>query len=314
VKAIFVLLLLAGLPIAAMAETTFLTLGTSSIGGSYYLYGGGISSYFQQNLPDIRITAQTTRGSYENMRLVGNRLNMALGNSQALYERVNGIGSFKADGPAKNLRALMVVDTAPYHWITMEGEGITKIEDLVGKTISIGEPGSGSEGHALMILKQYGIIDKVKLQRLGYSASTTALRDGQIDAYIGASALPMPTIVDLSSTRAVRLLSESEEVIAKVLSEVPSYKRFVIPPSTYKGVDYPVTTLASSSTIVADSSVPDEVVYEFVKSLFTNGARVYMKNVYNAWDPEASVDLFKRIGIALHPGAEKYFREAGLIK
>lgn len=313
-NAILLVLGLALVVAGTVAAADFITLGTSTVGGSYYLYGGGIASYFQNNMPSLMITAQTTRGSYENMRLIGNRLNMAMANSQAVWERYNGTETFKAEGADKDIRGVMALDNAAYHWVVIEGKGINKIEDFVGKTISIGEAGSGSEAHAIMVLEAMGILDKVKLQRLGYGASATALRDGQIAGFVGASALPMPTVVDLASNRKIKLLPEGDDLIAKMLKTKPSYRKVTIPAGTYSGVNYPVTVLASVSMIVADRKVSDDVVYKFVKTLFTKDARAYMKNVYNAWDPDPADEVYARIGVPLHPGAVKYYKEAGLMK
>lgn len=299
---------------ASLGASDFITIGTSAVGGSYYLYGGGVASYVQTHVPGLNITAQTTRGSYENMRLIGNRINMTFVNALAAWERANGVDTFAGEVPAKNLRGVLVADIATSHWVTLADSKIAKLEDLVGKKVSVGEPGGGSERSALNVFEAYGITDTVKQVRLGFSASVTALRDGQIDAFVGGSAIPMPAVVDISTTRRVRLLSLSEDAVNTIVSHSPSSTRLIITPGTYKGVDYPVVAIGTPSLLLADVSVSEDVVYSIVKALYSGEGKAYMRNVYSAWDPQPMPEFFKQIGVQMHPGAERYYREVGLMK
>jgi hypothetical protein len=292
----------------------FTVVGTSSVGGSYYLYGGGLSAYMREVDSPVQVTAQTTKGSYENARILGDRIDIALSGSSAMYERTHGLGQFEADGPADNIRGIMTVDTAPYHWITLEGTGIESIQDLVGKKVSIGEPGSGAEGAALALLDAYGITDQVQIQNLGYGAAATALRDGQISAFVGGSAIPMPAIVDLAATRDVALIPVDADIIEEFVADNPSYMAFTIPAGSYSGVDEDVLVTAVGSLLVADKDTPEDTIYEITKTMMTDGAKEYMKNVYFAWGPDASVEYYEAMGIEMHPGALKYYKEAGIVE
>jgi TRAP transporter TAXI family solute receptor len=290
-------------------EEVQITLGTSSVGGSYYMYGGGVSSYINNNVDGIVITAQTTKGSNENTRLLGDRIDMAFANGQAVWFSRTSEGLVDS-------RAVLTVDIAPSHWVTLEGSGIDKIEDVVGHKMSIGAPGSGAERSAMNVLIGYGIWEKVEPDavRLGFSESTTALKDGHIKAAAMGSALPMPAISELATLRKIKLLSIADWAFENIVKANPPYIRVTIPAGTYQGVDYPVATYGVPSTLIVHKDVPEDAVYQIVKTLFTEEAIKYMKNVYFAWSPIPNQEFFEQIGIPFHPGAEKYYREAGTIK
>lgn len=311
ITAVLMLICLAPMVITAegQREEVYLTLGTSSVGGSYYLYGGGVSSYINANVEGIVITAQTTKGSNENTRLLGKRIDMGFANGGAVWYSRTSEGLLDS-------RAIMTIDIAPSHWVTLQGSGIDKIEDAVGRKVSIGAPGSGAERSAMNVLKGYGIWDQVepKAVRLGFSESTTALKDGHIKLAAMGSALPMPAISELSTLRKVKLLSIADWAFENIKKANPPYIKFVIPPGTYQGVDYPVTTTGVPSTIIAHKDVPEDVIYTIVKELYTEKAIKYLKNVYFAWNPIPNQEFFEQIGIPYHPGAERYYKEAGLIK
>ncbi len=304
-----VLLLLCFFQLVGLAETEYIVLGTSSVGGSYYMYGGGISSYINNNVEGIIVTAETTRGSAENARLLGDRLEFALMNGNITWQS-------RAKDGRTNVNGVMTVDVASTHWVTLERTGIKSIEDLVGKRISIGAPGSGGEASAIAVLKAYGIWDEVEpnAQRLGFNESATALKDGHIVAFAGGSAIPMPAVAELASRGRVRLLDISDSALENLRKEHPPYIRWIIPAGTYDGVDYDVRTMGTPSVLAVDENVSDDMVYTIVKELFKPEAIKYMKNVYYAWEPSVNIEYFDQAEVPLHPGAERYFREAGLIK
>lgn len=290
-------------------QPVYITLGTSSVGGSYYLYGGGVASYINSNLKGIIVTAETTRGSGENAVMLGERLDLAFINGNITW-------ASRANDGRTNARAVMSVDIAPTHWVTMAKSGITKIEDVVGKKISIGAPGSGAETSAIAILQAYGIWEQVEpnAQRLGHGESATALKDGHIAAFSGGSAVPFPAVAELAALDKIRILDVSDEAMVNLGKTNPPYIRWIIPAGTYDGIDTPVRTYGVPSCLLADESVPDEVVYQIVKTLYTPEAVKYMKNVYFAWEPIPNKEFFDQIGVPMHPGALKYYKEVGLIK
>ena len=317
-KGIKRLLLAAGLALAAAApsgaQSTDIVIGADTVGGSYYLYAGGIASYLTEKNEALDATARTTRGSVENVRLLDrDGLDLGLANASVVAQQKAGIGQF-SDAQSDKLRGVAVLDLSPTHVVTLESSGIKTLMDLKGKRVSIGAAGSGGANIARAVLTTLGIIDDVQIQTLGFSESATNLRDGNIDAFFGGSALPMPAVVDLSTGQSVRLLAFDADLLAKLKENLPGILSTTIPSGTYAGVDYDVSTIGIPSTLVTRENQDEQVVYEVAKALMTDESKAYIKSIYKAWDPRPEADLWQMINVPLHPGAERAYRELGLIK
>lgn len=298
---------------AALAQKEAL-LGADNPGGSYYLYGGGLSTWINEHSKALRLTSQTTRGSVENARLLNaGRLDFGLVNAIATYQQRHGAGQFKGQQSDK-VRGIALLDTAPLHIVTYPSSGIAKLADLAGKRVSIGAPGSGSATTANLLFPLAGLSGKLTIQNLGFSESASNLRDGNVDAFFAASALPVPAVVDLASTHAVRLLSIPDQMIGALRKQNPFYQREVIPGGTYSGIAKDVTTVSVSSLLLTKADEPDDVVYELISQMYAPAAQTYMHSVYRAWNPRAGDKLFADIGVPLHPAALRYYREHGMIK
>jgi TRAP transporter TAXI family solute receptor len=304
---------LAALVIGA-AQSADVVIGSSAVGGSYYLYAGGLASYLSSKTKNIQATARTTRGSVENARLLDRGgMELAFINAAVLYEQKNGLVQFKG-AKSDRLRGVALVDLAPTHVVTLAASGVKSFSDLRGKRLSIGAAGSGGANNAMKVLDILGLREAINIQTLGFEESANNLRDGNLEAFMGGSALPMPAVLDLATTLNIRLLSFEESFIKKLQANDPATEITVIPPNTYRGVDYPVTTIGTPSTLVTHGEVPADVIYEITKVLLQPENRKYMQGIYRAWNPQPGVDLWKRIGVALHPGAARAYREAGLLK
>ena len=184
----------------ARAAEKEVVLGADNPGGRYYLYGGGISSWVNEHSKSLRITSQTTRGSVENARLLNSsRIDFGLINAIATYQQRHGVGQFKGT-PSEKLRGIAALDSAPLHIVTYPSSGVKMLADLANKRVSIGAPGSGSATTANFLFPLAGLTGKIRVQNLGFSESASNLRDGNVDAFFAASALPLPAVVDLAST------------------------------------------------------------------------------------------------------------------
>jgi TRAP transporter TAXI family solute receptor len=298
----------------AYAQVKEVVLGADNPGGSYYLYGGGLSTWVNEHSKSLRITSQTTRGSVENVRLLASaRLQFGLANSIATYQQRHGSGQFVNSGTDK-LRGVAALDFAPIHIVTYPAKGINSLADLAGKRVSIGAPGSGSATTANILLPLAGLKGKMTIQNLGFSESASNLRDGNVDAFMAASALPLPAVVDLSSTHKITLIDIPNGLITSLHKENPFYQSFDIPPGTYTGVDKPVHTVAVASLLLASADTPDDVVTELLTQMYTPEALTYMRHVYKAWNPTPAPELFKDIEVPMHPAALKFYKDHGIIK
>lgn len=298
---------------SASAQEQTVVIGASSVGGSYYLYAGGLSGFLSENSDLMRVTAQTTRGSVENVRLLDvDRLEFGLSNAAVVYGHREGIGQFE-DAASDQIRGVAILDIAPSHWVTEEGSGVTSFEDLAGNRVSLGAPGSGTANTAELVLEAVGILDDVDTMNFGFSESADNLRDGHLEAFAASSAIPMPAIVDLATTRNVRLLSMTDDMVAAIQEVNPAYDAVTIPGGTYGNFDEDVVTVGVPSTLVTRANMDEEIVYELTRLMHSEEALSHMQDIYSAWNPEPGQGLFDRIGVPLHPGAEAFYRDQGLI-
>ena len=304
----------AAFALAPRAQAEDITIGASSVGGDFYLYAGGIASYLTENVPGLSGTARTTRGSVENVRLLDRgQIDFGLANAAVVSQQKAGVGQFK-NARSNRIRGISVLNLAPTHVVTLANSGIKTLMDLKGKRVAIGAAGSGTANNARTVLSVLGILNDVNIVSLGFSESATNMRDGNLDAFFGGSALPMPAVVDLATTRKIRLLSFDKDFLDKLQKRVPAFEITTIPANTYNGVDYDVTTIGLPSTLMTREDVSDDVAYQVAKMLLSADNRKYMKSIYKAWDPQPAIALWKRLGVPLHPGAIKAYREAGIIK
>lgn len=288
-------------------------IGSSSVGGSYYLYAGGLSTFVNENSDSLQATAQTTRGSVENARLLtAGRLDFGFANGGVVYEQNAGTGQFEG-AAADNIRGVAVIDIAPLHVVTFADSGIETLPQLEGKQVSVGAPGSGTANTAANLFDAAGLTGKIDVQNLGFDESASNLRDGNLDAFTASSALPMPAVLDLSTSHDVRLLPIDDAVVSALRETAPAYQQVTIPAGTYAGIDADVSSIGVPSMLLTHDGVPEDVVYEFVSQMFADEAGAYMRTVYNAWNPEPGVAAFGDLGVPLHPGAARFYREMGLI-
>lgn len=308
----FVSILITGTALAQ--EKTNVVIGSSSVGGSYYLYAGGLSTFVNQNSDSLDTTAQTTRGSVENARLLAaKRLDFGFANGGVVYEQNAGKGQFEG-AAADNIRGIAAIDIAPLHVVTFAESGIIELSELEGKRVSVGAPGSGSANTTGNLLEAAGLTGKIDVRNLGFEESAANMRDGNLDAFSASSALPMPAVLDLSSSHDIRLINISTDVAGELRKISPAYQTVTIPGGTYAGVDTDVSSVGVPSMLITHADVPDDVVYELVSQMFAEEAGTYMRTVYNAWAPQPGKEAFADTGIELHPGAERFYREKGMIK
>ena len=188
---------------------------------------------------------------------------------------------------------------------------ITSIEDLKGKTVSVGDAGSGTEFNAKQVLAAYGIsFDDIDVVNLGFSDSADALKNGQVDAFFGVSGSPATYITDLAATNDFNLLEIDDEHADALKEEYGFYVPETVPGGTYSCVKDDVQTLAVKAVIVADASLSDDTVYELVKGLFDckdSLAEAHAKGALLSMDT-----ILNGVSTPLHAGAVRYFEEMGL--
>jgi hypothetical protein len=286
-----------------------LSVGTGAVGGVFYVYGGGIASVISKNVAGVELTAESTAGSVDNLKLLNAKKgDLALAFSDTSYEALKGEGPFKDLGQTP-VRALAVLYFAFNHLVVMDDSGIKTVADLKGKRVSTSSPGTGSEVVAVRTLEAAGLdADKdIKRERLGAKESADAMKDRKIDAFFfhGSN---IAAVIDLAATPGIkiRLISHGDLVPSISAKYGPVYSQGVIPKGVYKGVDTDTTAVASTTLLVVRDDFPEDLAYAITKALFEKKADLVI--VHKSAEELTSTGS----SIAFHPGAIKYFKEKGM--
>lgn len=289
----------------------FLGLATGGTTGTYYALGGDIASLWMAKIPDLDVTAQTTGGSKANIILIneGDAELATVQNDVMSYAYAGDkdffdgqtIDSFVAVGALYPELVQIVVDA---------GSDIRSIADLKGRSVSIGAVGSGVYFNAVQLLGNAGLtLDDVKPQYLSFDESATAFQNNQIDAFFITAGLPNTSIVEVANKRNVRLLGLSEEEMAKLQGQYAYYTPVVVPAETYNGMTEDVTVAAVSAVLICSRELSEDLVYELTRTLYEDTAELS-----HAKKAEISAEnAVKGVPVPFHPGAEKYFKEKGLL-
>ncbi|MGH8933585.1 MAG: TAXI family TRAP transporter solute-binding subunit [Egibacteraceae bacterium] len=285
-----------------------LSIATGGTSGVYFVYGGGIADTITRHLPGYEATAEVTSASVDNLLLIADQgTDIAFSLADTAVDAVNGEGAFGEPVPAQALANLYVNYTQV---ATTRDRGITTVDQLRGRRVSVGSPNSGTEVIALRILEAAGIDPDQDIQRaqLGVGESVQALRDGAIDAFFWSGGLPTGGITDLASTSEMVLLQTAAylDTLQRGYGEI--YLASAIPAGTYQGVDRDIPTIGVPNYLMVHESMDDELAYQLTKLLFDH--RDQLARVH----PEAAnLDLVTAPQVTepvqLHPGARRYYEE-----
>ena len=297
---------------AVLAAPTFINVLTGGTSGVYYPIGVALSQLYTNGIEGSKTSVQATKASVENLNLLQagrGELAFALGDSVA--DAWNGVEDAGFKAPLKKLRA--IAGTYPnYIQIVANAEsGIKSLEDLKGKRISVGAPKSGTELNARAIFKAAGLSyeDMGKVEFLPYAESVELIKNRQLDATLQSSGLGMAAIRDLASTMKISFVAIPAEVTAKI--DNAAYEAATIPAGTYDGQDADVPTVAITNILVTHEGVSDEVAYQMTKLMFDNLGR--LGTAHSAAQDIKLETATKNLPIPLHPGAERFYKEAGAL-
>jgi TRAP transporter TAXI family solute receptor len=299
-------------------DQQFITIGTGGVTGVYYPAGGAICRLVNMNRKEhgIRCSVESTGGSIYNLNAIGQgELDLAVAQSDWQYHAYNGTSEFKADGPNEKLRAVFSLHPEPFTVVASKSSGVTKFEDLAGKRVSVGNPGSGQRATAEILMEEMGwTMDKFSLAaELKAAEQSQALCDGNIDAFFYTVGHPSGAIKEATTSCDSVLVEVDNDATKKLVKENPYYRVATIPAGMYRGNDEDTTTFGVAATFVSSSDVSEKVVYEVVKAVFENFDS--FKRLHPAFgNLEKEEMVSDALSAPLHAGAEKYYKEAGLIK
>lgn len=301
-------LMVASTAYAAPVYINILTGGTS---GVYYPIGVGLSQIYSSGIKDSKTSVQATKASVENLNLLQagrGELAFALGDSVA--DASNGVEDAGFKAPLTKLRAIAGAYPNYIQIVASQESGIKTLADLKGKTVSVGAAKSGTELNARAIFKAAGLTyDDMKVQYLPFAESVDLIKNRQLDATLQSSGLGMAAIRDLASTMALNYVSIPVDVVGKIGN--PAYQSAQIPANTYDGQADAVLTVAITNILVTREDVPDEVAYQMTRLLFDNLNR--LGTSHSAAKDISLENAAKNLPIALHPGAERYYKEVGAL-
>jgi TRAP transporter TAXI family solute receptor len=296
------------------ADKTFLALGTGGTGGTYYPLGGALAQLLSNKVPDLAVSALTSNASLSNCNFITTgEIEMGLSQANTTFWAYSATSVCKDNQPLTGLRGIASLYPETIHIIATKASGITCIEDLKGKRVGVGAPNSGTAADAKIILDAHGItFDDMKTEYIDFNEVAQRLIDGQIDAGFKTAGMPTSSVINVATKRDIVLISISAEKLKELVEAIPYYGATVIPGGLYKGVDEDVPALATPALWICDAKLSPTLVYKMTKALWENTdvlAKVHSqgKNV----TIETALD---GIGVPLHPGAELYYKEVGLVK
>jgi hypothetical protein len=308
--AVATLLLAAVSPVRAEEFINILTGGTSGI---YYPLGVALSNAYGNAIPTAKASVQATKASVENLNLLQDgRGELAFTLGDALSQAWAGNVEAGFPGRLDRLRGVAAIYSNYIQVVASAESGIRTLADLRGKRISVGAPKSGTELNARAVLGAAGLAykDFSKVEYLAFAESVDLMKNRQLDVTLQSAGLGVASIRDLANSIDIIIVPIGTDIVAKIGD--PAYQPAVIPANTYKGQAADVPTIAINNFLVSHSGVSDDLVYQMTKALFANLGGLAAAHV-----AAKAIQLEKAavgMPVPIHPGAERYYREVGVMK
>ncbi|MCE4610618.1 MAG: TAXI family TRAP transporter solute-binding subunit [Desulfurococcales archaeon] len=297
----------------AGGEEVKLVMGTGSPGGIYNPLGFKIAEVVSKYSDKIEVEAQATGASVANAKgIQAGDYQIAIMQSDVAYFAFNGklLSDFEGN-PVSDLRALAALYPEPIQIVARKEAGIKTIWDLEGKAVAVGNRGSGLYATSYTILTTLGLWDKIDKREIGFKEASTAMRQGTVDVLFVVAGVPTPKIEEIAAQVEVNLVEVPDDAYQKLVQAGLGnlYLKYTIPAGSYDFQKEDVQTLTVVALLVADKDVPDDVIYEFLQTMFDNLDEIRQVHV-RARD----INLQKApiVPIPLHPGAEKFYRDRGV--
>jgi len=319
--------LLAG-TVAFAQEPQFFRIGTGGTAGTYYPIGGLIANAISNppgsrpceeggscGVPGLIATALSSNGSVANVNAIASgALESGFVQADVATWAQTGTGIWEEQPAVENLRAIATLYPETIHLVASAESGIESVDDLAGKTVSLDEPGSGTLVDARIILEAYGLSEEdLDAQFLKPDQAAERMRDGAMDAFFFVGGFPAGAIAELASQESIVLIPIDGEQAAAIREEYTFFAENVVPAGTYEGVEADVPTLAVGAQWVTNADQPEELIYEITKALWNESTRAMFDAGHQKGREIRLETALDGIGIPLHSGAERFYREQGVI-
>jgi len=310
IKKIICLAALLVLPCILAGCSERMMMGTGGTSGTYYAFGGVLSQYMK-DYTDYSVTAVSTAASKANIQSIGDGdYQLGFTQSDVMNYAWDGSRSFESDGPCRDFRVLGALYAETVQLITMK-QDIRSVEDLKGKSVSIGAPGSGVYFNAIDVLEGAGLtVDDIKPQYQSFDDSKEALKDGQIDAAFIVAGAPTSAISELATTNGVFLIPVDGALRDNIMKNCPFYAPMTIPGGTYPGQDEAVETITIKATMIVDADLDEEAVYQLTAAIFDHTEDISKENAKG--EELSAENATSGITVPFHKGAARYFKEKGI--
>lgn len=309
------LVLVWGSPTPGWGQERSYKFGGGTPGGPWFVaVGAGVTLLNQEMKGKAQFTFGASAGSLENVRRIGMReYDTGFAHVNTIWEAVNGVGPF-AGRALQNFRLVAKHSSLTHLWFCLKESDIRSISDFAGRKINIGPPGSGALIHSGYILETLGLADKIKKFTLSFEGGAKGVADRQID--VGAAAggpYSVPAIVEISTLNPVRYIGFKEEEYQKLEAKFPFYERVTIPAKVVNGVDEPVPGIGYSVYWIARDDMPTDVVYDMLRITQEPKNKEMLTKTQKTWgEVTGQFQGVARMGVKLHPGAAKYWKEKGM--
>ena len=318
-------------PAVQAQEMKFFRIGTGSAGGTYFPIGGLIANGISNppgsrpcdkggscGVPGLVAIAQSTNASAHNVTAINaGQMEAGLTGAATLYFAYHGEAKFKGKQKPK-LRIIANLFPEDLHLVLPKGKKLASLKDLKGKRVGIAQAGSGTQIAVELMLKEQGITrDNIDEAELNNTQSAERIADGQLDAYFYAAGTPVAAMIQLDNTKGMDLYSFSDAEVKTSNKAVPYYTPSKIKAGTYPGVTYDVNTLAVNGILATSSDQPEELIYQITKALWNKNTRKLLDNGHakgKVITLETALLGLDGLNVPLHPGAERFYKEKGLIK
>src|SRR5574342_529093 len=307
VACLFFCLVLAGPALAGE-----LRIMTGPQGGAWYPLGGAIAEILKNEIPGTTASVSPGAGIINVQGVDTARADIGFGNSVSTVDGLAGREPFKA--PVKNVRQLATLYMQYFQLVVLDDARIKSVTDLKGKSIAVQPRGNTGEQMTRELLQVYGLSykDLGKVSHVSYNDAVSLMKDGHAQAYALISTVPAASVLDLASDRKIQMLSVPEDKFKELLKINSGYARREIPKGTYPGVEYPVEAFGTYTHLMIRGDLPDDLVYGITKALakHVDNLGAVVKDVKGLTVKEMAFD----VGVPYHPGALKYYKEAGVLK
>jgi hypothetical protein len=308
--------LLAGAAATAQAQEKFVTIGTGGQTGVYYVVGQSICRLVNRGQADhnIKCTAPSTGGSVANLNAIASgEQDMGVVQSDWQYHAYNGTAPDKfPNGANKELRAVFSVHPEPFTVVARKDSGIKTFDDLKGKRVNVGNPGSGARGTMEVVMEKLGwqMSDFKLAAELQSAEQASALCDNKIDAIVFTVGHPSGTIKEATTSCDSVIIPVTGAAIDSLVNDNAYYAKATVVGGTYDGTDADVETFGVGATFVSSTRADEETIYQVVKTVFDNFDR--FKKLHPAFANLKEADMItNNLSAPLHPGAERYYKERG---